>query len=117
MEDVYNLLYITGFVIVTTPFASVIIITFIVAVSVASLAYCITVGEGRPEVDCVARNIVIVGQKLLLHMQHNYAILHLLISVGNYTVPASIKFMRCVRCNHRAHYIYGNQSMKITFCD
>lgn len=46
----------------TTPIASVIIITFIVAVSVASLAYCIAAGEGRPEVDCDAHNIVIVGQ-------------------------------------------------------
>lgn len=43
---------------------------FIVADSVASLAYCIAVGEGRPEVDCEAHNIVIVG-KNYCYWQHN----------------------------------------------
>lgn len=60
MEDVYNLPYIAGFIVVTTLLASAIIITFIAAVSVASLAYCNAVADGRPEED--GHNIVIAGQ-------------------------------------------------------
>lgn len=75
--DVSNSLYITGLVILTTPTASAIIVTFIVDVSVALLAFCFAVGEGRPEVDGDAPHIVIVNQNILLQKQHKHAVLHL----------------------------------------
>lgn len=74
--DVSNSLYITGLVILTTPTASAIMVTFIVDVSVAFLAFCFAVGEGRPEVDGDAPHIVIVNLNILLQ-RHKHAALHL----------------------------------------
>lgn len=85
---IYNINDIAGFIIVAWVITMATIITFAVAVSEASLACCIIVGDMK---------------RLLTIKLHS---LHLLMSYRNPTLKVSIKFMSCKYC------VNVNQLMK-----